>query len=387
MSNARELAKAASSYGSGGFVGMKNRLINGSMIVNQRLAGAQGTYAYNAPQDTKFGVDRWNTTFFAFSSGAGNMATLQQVSDAPSGFTKSLKVVSISGFTPGGANAGIGGFITQSVEGLNIIDMVNPAGGLYPMALSFWVKANKTGTVSVCVEANAAVTGCHYMTTVTINAANTWEYKSVSIPASSFGVPYTDTNSGLAVNIGLCTNGSWLTGTPNQWNTDANRAVLSASQTNFMSSAGDSFQITGAQLEKGTQATPFEFRHYGTELSLCQRYYCTSINDSAKVGWIGRGTGNYVVHGYAPFPVPMRTTPSVSFKAYHFDASSIQFGDGRNGTCVYATSPGGASPAYTVHTYGYGVTASTLGIIAMNQGENSNYLGTYAAGYVASAEL
>lgn len=147
------------------------------------------------------------------------------------------------------------------------------------------------------------------------------------------------------------------------------------------------FDISDIQIEVGSVATDFERRPPGVELALCQRYFCTSLNDDNKVGWMGRGTGNYVVLGYCPFPVQMRAQPSVAFKAYIHNASSVLFGDGRAGAAIYPTAAGGGNPTYSTHTFGYGVTSTSLGICAMNNGENTNWSGIYAAGYAADAEL
>lgn len=334
-------------YGTGMSASFRNRIINGDMRVDQRLAGTQGTYVYNAPQESKYGVDRWSTTFFSFTSGAGNMAYLQSVADAPAGFMKSLKITSISGFTAGGANSGIGGFITQSIEGQNIADFALPSGGFCAMVLSLWVKASKVGTVSISVESNATG-GCHWLSTVTINAANTWEYKVVHIPASSFGAINKDTTAGLVVNIGLTSNGSWLVNTPNQWNTDANRGVLAPNQTQFMSGAGDTFQLTGVQLEKGTQATPFEHRPIGTELALCQRYFVKETQGNAYKAILCSTGYPRTYYMVVDLPIPMRSTPTYTTSETDIHKPGVRF-DGIASKSVSASGNRSFMVEYTVN--------------------------------------
>jgi len=282
--------------------GFKNRIINGAMVIDQRNAGAAVTYNGT---NAGYTVDRFYVGVFG-STYSSPALTIQQVSDAPSNFTNSLKVTSSSTNTPD-ANK-LGSFYSQSIEGFNIADLGWGTASAQSITVQFCVKASKTGTVSVSVENSARDRS--YLTTITINAANTWETKTVTIPGDTSGTWLTTNGVGLDFKIGIMSNGSWLAGTGGSWL--AGRAILSTSQTNFIAVSGDYITITGVQLEKGVVATAFDFRPYGTELALCQRYYQSypGVGQGNRVLWSSYGaTYNYVVWS---FKTTMRTAPTVA---------------------------------------------------------------------------
>jgi hypothetical protein len=66
--------------------------------------------------------------------------------------------------------------------------------------------------------------------------------------------------------------GSTYSGTAGAWATSANRIFSATGATSVVGTNGATFYITGVQLEKGSTATSFDYRPYGTELALCQRY-------------------------------------------------------------------------------------------------------------------
>jgi hypothetical protein len=76
---------------------------------------------------------------------------------------------------------------------------------------------------------------------------------------------------------------------------------------NFIATSGATFYITGVQLEKGSTATSFDYRPYGTELQLCQRYAYP-----IRGGLSGFGNGTTVVDAAVNFPVEMRSVPTVT---------------------------------------------------------------------------
>jgi hypothetical protein len=291
--------------------GFRNRIINGNMVIDQRNAGASVTYNGSA---ASYIVDRFSVGLFGTTYSSPAM-TIQQVSDAPAGFTNSLRVTSSATNTPD-ANR-LGSFYSQAIEGFNVADFGWGTANAQAVTVQFRVKASKVGTVSVSVENSARDRS--YVTTVSISAANTWETKTVTIPGDTSGTWLTTNGVGLDFKIGIMSNGSWLAGTGGSWL--AGRAILSTSQTNFIAVSGDYITITGVQLEAGSVATPFEQIDYGRELIMCQRYFAKSYNQAialATPGEFAGAPGRFVdaTSNYASvqvfFPVRMRATPTVT---------------------------------------------------------------------------
>jgi len=235
---------------------LRNRIINGAMVIDQRNAGASVTTGYP--------VDRF---FTQYSSGT---LTLQQSSSVvPSGFSNSLGITVTSAGT---RNAGDFFGLLQIVEGFNIADLNGGLANAQTFTLSFWVRSSIAGSYSGAVRS-----GDNYRTYIfayTISSANTWEYKTVTITGDTSGgtTAYPINNSaGLRLCFDLGT-GSTYQQTAGSWQANANRFGASGT-VSWAQTAGATFYITGVQLEKGSVATSFDYRPYGTELALCQRYF------------------------------------------------------------------------------------------------------------------
>ena len=277
-----------------------NRIINGAMVIDQRNAGA--SVAINpASNGNIFTVDRFRYGLFG-STYSATAVNVQQSTDAPSGFVNSLRVTSASTITPDSNK--LGSFFTQNIEGFNVADLGWGAAGAAAITISFWVKASRTGTMSVAVENSSG--GRSYITTVSISSANTWEYKTATIAGDTTGTWEKGNGIGISAVFGVMSNGSWLAGTGGAWSSA--RAIISTSQTNFIAASSDYIAITGVQLEKGSTATSFDYRPYGTELALCQRYFQLQVNQSA---WGISANGALIK--FSPF-VQMRATPTLAIK-------------------------------------------------------------------------
>jgi len=283
------------------YVSGRNRIINGAMTIDQRNAGAAVTFSGS---NIIFVSDRFNVGIFGTTYSNPTM-TAQQVTDAPSGYTNSLKVTSSSTVTPDTNK--LGSWFQQKIEGFNVLDLAWGTAAASAVTVQFRVKASKTGAISVSIENSA--NDRSYVTTVTISAANTWETKTVTIPGDTSGTWLTNNGTGLSLQIGIMSNGSWLAGAGGAWS--STRALLSTSQTNFIATSGDYIAITGVQLEAGSIATTFERRLYGQELALCQRYcYVPTNAPSFSLAWI---TGAAAFQGgNVPHPQIMRAAPTVS---------------------------------------------------------------------------
>ena len=260
MSNARELAELGGSYGTGGFVGMKNRIINGAMMIDQRNAGASVT---PAGVGGTYIADRWLAT-----TGAASKLTFQVVADAPTGFKNSLKVTVASQYAPASGNQF---HLQQRIEGVNIIDLQFGTSGAVTITTSFQVKSSVTGTYS-CFIWNGDFTRS-YVATYTISSANTWTPLVLTIAGSTSGTWATDASAGLTLGFDLGS-GSNLNATEGVWNSTF--YTRTAGSVTFVNQTGGAtWQLAAVQLEKGSTATSFDYRPYGTELALCQRYYET----------------------------------------------------------------------------------------------------------------
>jgi hypothetical protein len=261
MSNARELAEIGGSYGTGGFVGMKNRIINGAMVIDQRNAGAAIT-----PTAGVYTLDRWE-----FAPTVASKLTIQQnagslsAANRPAGFINYLGTTSTSAYSVTNSD-----FFTirQNIEGLNAADLGWGTANASTVTLSFWVRSSLTGTHSGSVY---NVDGTRsYIYSFTVNSANTWEYKTITIAGDTTGTWLTTNGVGIRVGFNLGTGSTYLT-TAGSWN--ATLYLAATGSVNVVGTNGATFYITGVQLEKGSTATSFDYRPYGTELALCQRYF------------------------------------------------------------------------------------------------------------------
>jgi hypothetical protein len=240
-------------------ISFKNRIINGAMMIDQRNSGASVT-----PSTTGFfPVDRFR---LGLSGSTGSKYSFQQSTDAPVGFKNSILATVVSAYSVTSTDIIS---LSQNIEGYNVADLGWGTANAKTVTLSFWVKSSVTGTFGAAIWCVGATTS-YYPYTYTINSANTWEYKTVTVTGPTTNPGYTDNNAGLSVfwSLGV---GSTYSGTANTWGTTQYRSVTGT--VNLVATAGATWQVTGVQLEVGTQATTFDYRSYGTELALCQRYY------------------------------------------------------------------------------------------------------------------
>ena len=269
------------SNSSGSPFGFKNRIINGAMVIDQRNAGASLSTASGS---NFFTVDRWKTNYSQTSK-----YTIQQNAGSvtpPAGFTKYLGVTSSSAYSVLAADFFL---IRHLIEGFNTADLAWGTANAATVTLSFWVRSSLTGTFggSICNNGDAR----SYPFTFTISAANTWEQKTVTIPGDTSGTWETGSSAGIIVTFGLGV-GSTYSGTANAWSGSTFYSATGA--TSVVGTNGATFYITGVQLEKGSTASAFDYRPYGTELALCQRYFEKSQPQGSAVAG---GTAEYFFVG------------------------------------------------------------------------------------------
>ena len=192
------------------------------------------------------------------------------------------------------------------IEGYNFADCNWGTANAKTVTLSFWVRSSLTGTFGGCVSNN---TDLFYPFTYTISAANTWEQKTVTVAGYTSGTWNTTTGSGFAVQFTLAV-GSTYQGTPFVWNSGQSSPT---GITNILATNGATWYLTGVQLEVGSTATSFDYRSYGTELQLCQRYYQYYYGASGKMSQPA-SSGTYVAMPVY-YKATMRATPTVTWNA------------------------------------------------------------------------
>ena len=323
---------------------MRNRIINGQMQIDQRNAGASVT-----PTATAYTVDRWQLNI----SQASKLSAQQLSSSPPVGFSNYLALTSQSAYSVTSTDYF---FLVQYVEGFNWCDLGWGTANAKTVTLSFWVQSSLTGTFGGVLQNYAASRS--YPFTYSIPTANTWTQISVTIAGDTSGTWVGATNGGaLQVIFGLGA-GSTRTNTAGSWYGSASYGATGA--TSVVGTSGATFYITGVQLEKGSSATGFEYRQYGQELALCQRYYETQ----ALVGnYGGLNQGGYAYLSFN-FAVQKRTAPTMTY------ASMTYISNGTGGT--------GFTPNFSSSTVNQFYVGS-------NGFSNFNGLGTGTAN--ASAEL
>jgi len=297
MSTAAELASYASSFPS-----FRNKIINGDMRIAQR-----GTAAVTTTE--AFPVDR-------FTIGMSNnyFSAEQSTAVVPTGFTHSLKATVTTAVASVSSTEVY--LLNHIIEGFNIADLGWGTSNAKLITLSFWVRSSVTGIYGGTLRPNVAADR-RYAYEYTINSADTWEYKTIAIPGDTSGTWSTDNNAGIRLTFGLAIGSNRAT-TAGSWGTNANNALSSDNQVNWMETLSNTFYITGVQLEEGTVATPFEHRPYGTELALCQRYF--QISPSYTYLPAANGNATSVETNFF-LPTPMRATPTFSTSSGSYDTS------------------------------------------------------------------
>jgi len=288
----------AGEFNSDSSFGFKNRIINGAMVFDQRNAGASVTPASNPT----YTLDRWVYTYsqnskFSVQQNAGSVTP-------PAGFTNYIGFTSLAATSLGSTDYFI---LRQMVEGFNTADLAFGTASAKTITLSFWVRSSLTGTFGGAISNSGE--SRNYPFTYTISSANTWEQKSVTIAGDTSGTWLTTNGIGIELSIGLGV-GSTYSGTAGAWSSSL--FVGATGATNVAGTNGATFYITGVQLEVGSTATSFDYRPYGTELMLCQRYYY-GLSGSGIPIMIGQAYSTSAAIGAFVTPTEMRAIPTLSY--------------------------------------------------------------------------
>ena len=280
--------------------GRKNIIINGAMNICQRYSVNSANNINNATHT--YHVDR----FKAYESTDGILQAEWIDTDAPPNFKYSLF------YHPATTDTSIANgqfaFISQVIELENMRHL--GYGGSYAKTctLSFWVKSNLTGTFTISLI-NDGTNNRQFVTEYTINTANTWEKKTITIPGDTGG---TWNSNGLRIAWTLTSAGNRQTTTVGSWFDDSTARYATNKQVSgFMSNTGNSFKLSGVQFEVGNYATDFEHRSYGEELLLCYRYYVRLwMNTSDFPFGYGYKYGTNAHAVSVPLPTRLRAAPA-----------------------------------------------------------------------------
>jgi len=338
------------------YYSFKNRIINGDMRIDQRNAGASVTAV-----DNGYTLDRWKT----FSGAASKFTVQQQTSVIPAGFTHAAKLTSSSSYTAG---AGEAFCFNQAIEGLNVGDLGFGTANAQSVTFSFRVYSSLTGTFSGAVFNSAW--NRSYPFTYTVSAANTWETETITIPGDTSGTWLSTNGIGLVVNFDIGSGSNWK-GTANTWGGAAYAGV--AGSVSIVGTSGATFYVTGVSLEKGSTATSFDYRPYGTELALCQRYY-QNIGGQTLTGF-AEGSTNLAAAIF--FYQQMRAAPTCSIRSGNTLSVRSPGGDYNAASPVLANTTTGTNAIWTNIS---GFTGLTVNAVVTSRLTNQDAI-------AASAEL
>ena len=253
-------APVVDSLNGGQLAGMRNRIINGDMRIDQRNNGAAVTHPGG-------GVVYYMDRFYMLCSVASKLS-VQQVA-APAGFigcAYAAKITTVGAYTPVGSEIFV---FDQAIEGFNISDLGWGTANAKPVTLSFWVQASIAGQYSTEILSSGGQ--YTYAATFTVSAANVAQKVSITIPGLTTGTTLTNNTTGFYWVISLGCGATATTSTANAWVAGSFSQAPGCVQ--LVSNAAANLYISQIQIELGSVATPFEQRPIGLELSLCQRYY------------------------------------------------------------------------------------------------------------------
>ena len=318
----------------------KNRFINGAMEFDQRNVGASFT-----PADSTYGLDR-----LLYGATQASKTTCQrQSSVVPNGFAYAMKVTSTSAYSI--LSTDEFEWMTH-IEGSLISDFAWGTSSAKTVTLSFWVNSSLTGTFGGSFNNQAH--NRSYAFSYTINNANTWERKTITVAGDTTGTWIND-SSGYGIELLFSLGaGSTKIGTAGSWGSTFLRGVTG--QVNLVANNAATWYITGIQLEVGSVATSFS-RTGGTyqgELTACQ-YYCRKSFPIGTAPANNAGGGGAVTVGNAP--------KSGSFEPQLW----ITFPSMRVAPTVTLYNPGSGTAAQ----WWDGVSASSANARAFNATESS----------------
>jgi hypothetical protein len=317
-----------------------NMVMNGDFRIDQRNSGATIN-----PTTYQHGMDRW---FYSGFQGSNNYYTIGQSTDAPSGFSNSLLITSTT------SSSAIGlWYVRNNFEGYDVSHLDYGTASAKTTTISFWAKSSMIGTYGVILGVPTSPSS-NYSKTYTINVANTWEYKTITIPGNTTHTPPSGTAKGIRITFAF---GLSNRPTPADAWGSPNDSHGIGGLVDFLGTNGATLQLTGIKWEVGSEATDFQHTSYGEELAKCQRYFfkssnqATSMADATSPSYSFRGK-RYSKHS---LPAVMRANPSVTAIQYVANYSGGITAGGQH-DYVYLAPSGTSQLSGTLYWYG-GFTA------------------------------
>ena len=262
------------SINAGPLAGMRNAIINGNFDIWQRGTSFTGS---------EYGADRWVSARNGTTHTVTRQAFTPGQTDVPGEPAYYCRTVVSSA-----AGANNLSLLAQPIE-----DVRTFAG--QQVTISFWAKADATKNIAVELAQVFGSGGSPSATVLAIGVTKvsigtSWQKIIITANVPSIGGKTlgTDNNSSFNLNI-------WFDA-----GSDYN------SRTDTLGQQDGTFDIAQVQVEPGPVATPFERRPIGTELSLCQRYFCVAVATTR-----GYNAGSGFVDTAVRWPVTMRATPTV----------------------------------------------------------------------------
>lgn len=283
--------------------GRRNLLINGDMQISQRATTANGisSTAYHT-------VDRWEIA--TSSAGAWNVSREESILPPGEGFAYAQKLEVASA----DSSLGAGDYFIwrQKIEGINLQHLKYGTSSAEKLTLSFWVRSNATSTQIVEFYNNNSAGIKLQSQSFTINSANTWEKKTITIDGDTALGFQNTTDAELLLYFWLAAGSNYSGGGSlnNSWNSSVANNTRAVGCFNLANSSGNNFYITGLQLEVGDNATPFERLTYQDQLRLCQRYYYQTDEQIFYCGYGTSASANALM--ILGLPTVMRATPTVT---------------------------------------------------------------------------
>jgi len=304
----------------------KNRFINGDMSIAQRATSATVTAGTAVPTaSTGYPcVDRW----FIYSTGAN--ITAAQVAGS-NNIQNRLQITGAASVTAVGIGQRIETNNSFDLSGQTVTLSVNMSNSLLTTVTwtaSYANTSNTFGTIGTPTKTQIA-TG-----TFTVSSTLAQYSTQINIPAAA------TTGIEILFTVGAQTSGTWVMG--------------------------------NAQLEVGSSASAFEFVDFGTELSMCQRYYFKLGGQAYNTYAIGAGEGVNVTFNIA-YPVQMRSAPTLGLSGTN---RIIPAGSLSNNTIAYSQL--GNSGGY----FGVNVSSVTNGLAYLLGANNDT-----SASFFGNAEL
>ena len=364
--------------------GRRNIIINGAMQVAQHGTSTSTSGQYTA--------DRFKFSF----GGTDESPTMTQhtlsTSDTPYslGFKKSLKI------TNGNQTSGAGAAdFLEFYQYLEDQDISNSGWNFKSdtsfITLSFWVKSSVAQKFTGFLYTNQAGEGDSYMYSYPIGSnggggnltADTWTKFTHSIPGNSNLTFNNDNTRGLALGFFLFEGTDYSTSshTENTWAAWSNSNKIKDMTSTWYTTNDATFEITGVQLEVGSQATAFEHRSFAEELLLCQRYFyklTTRTDDNCILGQ-GMYYGDTQIRCPVRSHVEMRSAPTVEttnstghFRAYAkgsgvaFPTFDSSHQDHKGGIVLGATIDNNSHNGAGAYIVSYYDASTGVGVVSLN---------------------